>query len=84
MVRIETCGIMANRNGRTFKTNLCTTPNGTRVYSTGIGYMKVNSNNEVNGKSWYVGNENGFELWQSERADKNGYMKIVERKVKIK
>ena len=84
MVRIETCGIMANRNGRTFKTNLCVTPNGTRVCSTGMGYMKVNSKNEVNGKSWYVGNENGYELWQSERADKNGDMKIVKRKVKIK
>ena len=84
MVRSETWGIMASRNGRTFKTKLCTTPNGTRVCSTGIGYMKVNSKNEVNGKSWYVGNENGFELWQSERPNKNGDMKIVERKVKIK
>ena len=84
MVRIETCGIRAKRNGREFKTNLCITPNGIRVVSTGIGYMKVNKDNEVIGKSWYIGNENGYELWQSERKDKNGDYKVITSKKEIK
>lgn len=84
MVGIVKTGIIAKRNGRQFKTNLCETPNGTLVANCGIGYFKVNSKYELTGKSWYVGSEKGYEIWQEDKLDKDGYYKIREKKVKIK
>lgn len=84
MVLIEKCGIVASNNGRKFKTNLCSTPNGILIVSCGCFYRRVNTKMEVVGESWYIGTENGFELWQYEKMGKDGFYKVVTKKVKIK
>ena len=70
-------------NGIKRITNICITPNKTRITSIGGFYFRVNNDNTVNNKSWYVGNEhdenNNFELWQSEKMV-NGSYKIVTKK----
>lgn len=84
MVAIVKTGVLVKFNGREVLTNICTTPNGTRIASIGYYYFKINSNNIVtNSNTWYVCNEyiNGkhFELWQSEKMVDGSY-KIVESK----
>lgn len=84
MVAIVKTGITVKYNGRNVLTNICTTPNGTRIASIGCFYFKVNNNNEVTSRNkWYVGNEcindKHYELWQSEKLV-NGSYKIVESK----
>jgi hypothetical protein len=84
MVAITNTGILVNFDGRKVLTNICITPNGTRIASIGHFYFKVNSSNTVsNRNTWYVGtehdNNNSFELWQSEKLV-NGSNKIVESK----
>ena len=83
MVAIANTGIVVKCNNRNILTNICITPNGTRIAKIGGFYFKVNNNNTVTScKKWYVGNDKGFEIWQSEKLI-NGYYKIVESKKKI-
>ena len=62
---------------------ICLTPNGTKVKHSLFDY-KVLSNGKVNKNLWYVGHDDKYEYWQSERKDSNGDYQVYESKVLIK